>query len=213
MIAFENVTISNPGLNIENINFEIPKKSWGVLMGKIGSGKTTILEAVCGLKQISSGKILLMGKDVTSLHPSERNIGYLPQDSALFPTMTVFENIAFAMKIRKWENKRILSRVTEIAGILKIENIIDRKIQRLSGGETQMAALARALSFEPSILCLDEPLNSLDGETKGKMYAALRAVKENTGITAICVTHSDEEAGEIGDLKLMIRDGKILACP
>src|SRR5205085_1321628 len=135
-----------------------------------------------------SGRIVLMDRDVTNLKPAERGIGYVPQDGALFPTMTVQEHLAFALRIRHWERRRIEETVTEIAGLLGLQHLLDRKPAGLSGGEAQRVALGRALSFHPGVLLLDEPLSALDEATRAEMYELLRAVRRRTGVTALHVT-------------------------
>ena len=207
MIKIDDLTIKVDNFSLESISFEVPHKSWGVLMGKSGSGKTTIIETICGLRKISSGKILLDGKDITHLPPSLRKIGYVPQDVALFPTMTVKENIAFPLETGKWNRKRISERIDEISGMMGIEKLMNRTPGDLSGGESQLVAIGRALSFEPSILCLDEPLSSLDGETREKIYLTLEKLKKDTAITTLLITHNPDEAGRLGDLVIELKSG------
>lgn len=178
-------------------------------MGKSGCGKTTILESVCGLRKIRTGKIILGDTDATGFHPLERNIGYVPQDTALFPTMTVFENIAFPLRVRKWKNDAAAARVGEIAGLLGIEKLLGRSPVNLSGGEKQLAAIGRALAFSPKYLCLDEPLSSLDEDRKEDLFVMLEKIKKSINVTTLHITHSQTEAERLGDIILILKDGKI----
>jgi molybdate/tungstate transport system ATP-binding protein len=214
VIAVENVTIRQGEFVLTGIGFQVPKGEYAVLMGKTGSGKTTLLEAICGLRPIAApGRILLMGHDVTRLKPAERGIGYVPQDGALFPTMTVREHLAFALRIRHWERRRIEDTVREIAAMLGVEQLLERKPTGLSGGEAQRVALGRALSFHPGALLLDEPLSALDDATREDMYELLRTVRRRTGVTALHVTHSVTEARALGDRIFVLEDGQVTAAP
>lgn len=180
-------------------------------MGKTGSGKTTLLEVVCGLNKATSGRIELMGADVTRAKPAERNIGYIPQDAALFTHMTVAEQIGFALRVRKWTKNAIAERVDELAELLAITPILRRKPFGLSGGETQRVALGRALAFRPSVLCLDEPLSALDHETRLSICEVLQAIKTNTGVTFLHITHDLNEAQRLADVMLEMEKGSIVS--
>lgn len=209
MIAVEKLTVRAGAFKLENVSFTIPTGGYGVLMGKTGSGKTTILEAVCGLKTASGGTIHLMDRDVTHLKPMFRGIGYVPQDGALFSKMTVRQHLAFAPMLRKWKAAAIDERVHELAELLGIERLLDRMPQGLSGGEAQRVALGRALSSHPTILCLDEPLSALDSDTKQEMYVLLKSVREHYNVTTLHITHSPDEARQLADCVFFIRDGQI----
>jgi len=192
---------------------DIPTGHYGVLMGKTGSGKTTLLEAICGLRAVTGGRIFLMGSEVTNLKPAGRGIGYVPQDRALFQTMTVREHLAFALTIRRWERAEIDRRVDELAELLGLQHLLVRKPQGLSGGEAQRVALGRALAFRPGILCLDEPLSALDDETRQEMYELLQKVQAHTGVTTLHVTHHRGEASRLADSILLLKNGRITAMP
>lgn len=184
------------------ISFEIPAGSYAVLMGRTGSGKTTLLEALCGLRAVECGRITLEGRDVTRLPPGQRGIGYVPQDRALFPQMSVRENIAFGPRVQRWEETRIRRRVEQLAALLGVEHLLGRMPAGLSGGEQQRVALARALAFEPVLLLLDEPLSALDEETRTSMCDALRRVHRETQATVLHVTHSRPEAAALASVVL-----------
>jgi len=194
---------------LERITFQIPTGRYGILMGPTGCGKTTILEAICGLRQVAAGSISLNGRDVTWLKPAERNIGYVPQDGALFSTMTVRDHLAFSLRIRKAAATLVEQRVADMACMLDIEHLLDRRPTGLSGGEAQRVALGRALTCRPSILCLDEPLSSLDEDMRSQMYDLLELVQQRTGVTVLHVTHSRHEAERLGHTVLRLAHGRI----
>jgi ABC-type sugar transport system ATPase subunit len=209
MIAVENLSIQAGTFLLEGVSFSIAAGEYAALMGKTGTGKTTLLEALCGLVPIRSGAILLGGGDVTRLRPAERGVGYVPQDRALFPTLTVREHLAFALHVRGWDGPAIAHRVEELSGLLGLTHLLGRKPQGLSGGESQRVALGRALAFRPSILLLDEPLSALDDETRSDMIALLRSVQKLTGVTTLHVTHSLSEARRLADRILVLDGGRV----
>jgi molybdate transport system ATP-binding protein len=209
MIRIDNVTIRVGTFALQGVSFVVPSGCYGVLMGKTGSGKSTLLEAVAGLKHVRSGIIELLGRDVTRLKPADRGVGYVPQDLALFPTQSVREHLGFALAIRGWNHPAIEERVTELAGFLGLGHLLERWPQGLSGGESQRVALGRALSFRPRVLLLDEPLSALDEETREEMYALLRRIHRETGVTALHVTHSPAEARKLGERVFLLRDGVV----
>ena len=210
MIEVQDITVIVGEFRIENVSFTIPTGKYGVLMGQTGSGKTTILESVLGLRRISKGRIRLADTDVTQLNPAVRGIGYVPQDGALFATMSVRDHLDFALMIRKAPKKQCEQRVNELAELLGIESLLDRKPDGLSGGERQRVALGRALSFYPKVLCMDEPLSALDDETRGRMCDLLEAVQRKTGTTTLHVTHNRQEAERLADCLLRIENGQVV---
>jgi ABC-type sugar transport system ATPase subunit len=209
MIAVKDLTIETGDFCLKNISFSIPTGVYAILMGRTGTGKTSLLEALCGLRPIRSGQIMLEGRDVTDLRPAERGIGYLPQDVALFGHMTVRENIVFALSIRNVSKQIIESRLTQLAGMLGLESLLSRSTGDLSGGEKQRVALGRALAANPSILCLDEPLSALDEETHGELVSLLKNIQEKEGITVLHVTHNRSESIALGNFHLFLRDGTV----
>jgi molybdate/tungstate transport system ATP-binding protein len=215
MIVVENLSlrVGRPGhpsgFALDGLSLRVPTGAHGILMGRTGCGKTTLLEAICGLKPATCGKIELGGRDVTGLPASQRGVGYVPQDLALFPTMTVADQIAFALTIRKRGADAIRQRVAELADLLGISHLLTRKPAGLSGGEGRRVALGRALSFDPPVLLLDEPLTGLDDETRDEMYALLESVRKRTGVTVLHVTHSRSDADRLGGHIFVLRDGVI----
>ncbi len=194
MIELENIAIRSGSFGLSNVNLVIPQGAYAVLMGGTGQGKTTILEAICGLRTVTSGRVLLDGADITRWKPANRGIGYVPQDLALFPSLTVRGHLEFALRLRRVSKKVMHDRVAELAHVLGIERLLERRVQRLSGGEAQRVALGRALSFRPRVLLLDEPLNALDEATRDRLCELLRSVQRDSGLTTLHITHSRAEA-------------------
>ena len=213
MISVNNLTIAQGEFVLRDVQLTVPDGQYGVLMGRTGCGKTTVLEAICGLRPLDSGSIILSGQEVTSLSPAARGVGYVPQDGALFATMTVREHLAFALKIRKVDAAATAQRISELAELLGIEQLLHRQPCDLSGGERQRVALGRAISFNPSALLLDEPLSALDDETRFQMYDVLHRVRRHTGVTALHVTHSRAEAEELADVLFVFHNGDIQQRP
>jgi len=199
VIELRGVTIQSGTFTLPRISFQIPTGEHAVLMGTTGRGKTTLLEGICGLRRIAEGQILIHGRDVTGWSAPDREIGYVPQDLALFPTLSVREHLEFALRLRKQGVQEISVRTQELSQVLGIEHLLKRSILGLSGGESQRVALGRALSFRPSVLLLDEPLSALDETTRYEMHELLRRVKASTGVTTLHVTHSVSEAESLAD--------------
>ena len=209
MIRLEQVSVRAGSFLLRDLSLSVPAGAYAVLMGRTGSGKTTLLEAICGLRAVSAGRILLAGTDVTALPPAERGVGFVPQDGALFRHLTVREHLEFALVIRRWPRERIATRVAELAGWLGLNALLDRRPAGLSGGETQRVALGRALSFQPRILCLDEPLSALDDESRAGICTVLEDVCAHTGVTALHITHNLAEAERLADCLLLLKDGRL----
>jgi molybdate/tungstate transport system ATP-binding protein len=209
VIRIENLHVEQGDFHLRDVGLEVPAGGYAVLMGRTGCGKTTVIEAICGLRRIAQGSIWLAGRNVTRLHAAERGIGYVPQDGALFSTMRVRDQLAFALTIRRRPRKEIQRRVAELADLLGIEGILHRVPRGLSGGEKQRVALGRALSFEPAVLLVDEPLSALDDHTRQQMYQVLRRVRRHTGATTLHVTHNREDAVELADQLFQFVDGRI----
>ena len=207
MIQLENITWSTGARVILNdLTLTIPSDTYAVLMGSTGCGKTTLLEVLCGLRQPQKGRVLIDGRDVTALEPRERGIGYVPQDLALFPTLKVFDQIAFALKLRSLPAD---SRVRELANELAISHLLDRQPEALSGGEKQRVAIARALAASPRLLLLDEPLSALDEAMRGEAATMLKRIQQQHHLTVLHVTHSQAEATQLADLRLSFANGRV----
>lgn len=213
MIAVEGLSVQAGAFVVEGIAFAVASGEYAVLMGRTGCGKTTLLEAICGLKRVRCGRIQLMGHDVNRLRPADRGVGYVPQDLALFPTMTVRDHLAFALELRRWDSDAAARRVEELTELLGLRALLDRRPQGLSGGEAQRVALGRALAFKPPILLLDEPLSALDDETRAGLYKLLRSVQRQTGVTVLHVTHSRAEARALGDRVFLLDHGVLRELP
>jgi len=209
MIELRDITIRAGKFSLENVSLEIPSGHYAVLMGRTGRGKTTLLESICGLRKIAGGRILIHGIDVTNWSPSDREIGYVPQDLALFPTLSVREHLAFALRLRKQSGIQVKHRIDELAALLGISHLLDRGVTHLSGGESQRVALGRALSFRPAVLLLDEPLSALDEATRHEMHSLLRQVQKTSRVTMLHVTHNSAEAEALADRRFVLADGKI----
>lgn len=211
MITVEQLAVQQGGFALRDISFTVPSGRYAVLMGRTGTGKTTILEAIGGLRAVCAGRIALGGVDVTRAKPAARNVGYVPQDAALFTSMTVGGNLAFALNVRRWPAAQSEARVQELAELLGLTGLLGRMAQGLSGGEAQRVALGRALAFHPSVLLLDEPLSALDDATRGEMHRLLGSVRDHTGVTILHVTHNAADAERLADLVLRLENGKVTA--
>jgi molybdate/tungstate transport system ATP-binding protein len=207
MIQLENITWSTGArVILDDLTLTIPSDTYAVLMGSTGCGKTTLLEVLCGLRQPQKGRVLIDGREVTSLEPRERGIGYVPQDLALFPTLKVFDQIAFALKLRGLPAE---SRVRALADELAISHLLDRQPEALSGGEKQRVAIARALAANPKLLLLDEPLSALDEAMRGEAATMLKRIQQQHHLTVLHVTHSQAEATQLADLRLSFANGRV----
>jgi len=209
VIRVENLSVRAGAFALDGVSFQIETGDYAILMGRTGSGKTTILESLCGLKTVTSGRILLNGRDVTRLKPGARNIGFVPQEAALFATMSVRGQIGFALTVRRWSKADKQRRVGELAELLGLTPLLDRKPDGLSGGERQRVALGRALAANPAVLCLDEPLSALDDATREEMYQVLQSVREHTHVTTLHITHSRAEARRLGHFVFLLDGGKV----
>ena len=213
MIELVDISIRAGAFSLADVNLSIPEGTYAVLMGGTGQGKTTILETICGLRIIEKGRVILCGKDVTREKPADRGVGYVPQDLALFPMMSVRGHLEFALRIRRWPAEAIRRRVAELAKVLHIEPLLDRDVQHLSGGEAQRVALGRALSFRPRVLLLDEPLNALDESTRDRLCELLRDVQKSTGLTTLHITHTRAEARQLADRLIVLEAGRLSERP
>jgi len=192
---------------IEDINLHIKDKEFLVLLGPSGCGKTTTLRCIAGLETPTSGNIYMGGKLVNDVPTKDRNIAMVFQSWALYPHMTVFDNIAFPLKMRKYPKDEIRRRVKEVAELLQISELLDRKPGELSGGQQQRVALGRAIVREPNVFLMDEPLSNLDAKLRVYMRAELKALQRRLGVTTIYVTHDQVEAMTMSDRIALLNDG------
>ena len=203
MIRTEEIIFNVGEFELKRLSIEIGSGEYFILLGPPGSGKTIFLECLCGLKRLTSGKIYIDGRDVTRLEPRLRGIGYVPQDYALFPHLTVEQNIAFGLRVRGITEEKIV----ETADMLGISQLLSRSIAGLSGGEKQRVALARALVLQPKILLLDEPVCALDEVTRQEVCKQLLTIQRKLGLTTIHVSHNLEEAFTVADRAAILHQG------
>ena len=197
---------------VNDLNLEINDKEFLVLVGPSGCGKTTALRMIAGLEETTSGSILIGDSDVTDVAPKDRDIAMVFQNYALYPHMSVYENMAFALRMRKFPKDQIANRVQESAKLLGLENLLDRKPKQLSGGQRQRVALGRAIVREPKVFLMDEPLSNLDAKLRVQTRAEITKLQRRLGITTIYVTHDQVEAMTMGDRIVVMRDGLLQQC-
>ncbi len=204
-----NLAKSYDGKNkvVENVNLEINDKEFVVLVGPSGCGKSTTLRMIAGLEEISEGEIHINGKKVNDIPPKDRDIAMVFQNYALYPHMTVFENLAFGLKLRKFSKQEIKERVEYAARILEIENMLERKPKQLSGGQRQRVAVGRAIVRKPKVFLFDEPLSNLDAKLRVQMRTEISKLHHQLGTTMIYVTHDQTEAMTMGDRIVVMKDG------
>jgi putative spermidine/putrescine transport system ATP-binding protein len=192
---------------VDDFNLDIEKGEFVSFLGPSGCGKTTTLRMVAGFEIPTSGKIMLDGADITEKAPNQRNVGMIFQSYALFPNMTVAQNIGFGLSVRKDSKEVILQRVDEMINLINLEKHAHKYPYQLSGGQQQRVSLARALAIHPQVLLLDEPLSALDAKIRVSLRAEIRAIQRKLGITAIFVTHDQEEALSISDRIVVMNAG------
>lgn len=198
-------------LAVDGVDLEIEEGEWVTLLGSSGSGKTTLLRILAGFESATSGTVLLQGRDVSRLTPAERNIGMVFQQYALFPHLTVAENIAYGLKMHGWDRARRAERVAEMLEIIQLSGLEKRMPGQLSGGQQQRVALARALAFGPPVLLMDEPLGALDRSLRLEMEQQFRRIHRELRPTVIYVTHDQEEALVLSDRIAILQHGRLIA--
>ena len=206
MIRLQNISWKAGAFALDNVSFAVPAATYAVLMGRTGTGKTSLVEIICGLRAPQSGQVWLNDRDVTRMAPGQRGLGFVPQDGALFPALTVAEQIGFALRIQKAPSASIDATVRELAAEMAITHLLDRRPQGLSGGEKQRVALARALAAKPGVLLLDEPLAAVDEDTQSDLIHLLKRTQQQHQITVLHVTHSRREAEALADLRLRLEN-------
>lgn len=210
MIRISDLGLHQGRFHLQKVSLNIPQGGYGILMGPSGCGKTTLLECVAGVRSYRAGHITIGDRCVDGLVPGARDIGYVPQDRALFPGLAIYRQLAFALEIRRQPSEAIARRVEELAHLLGIEKLLDRMPSHLSGGEAQRVALGRALSAKPRALLLDEPLSNLDVTLHEDMCELLQHVHHETGVTVLHVTHNPDEAAQLGTEVFSMEDGKTI---
>ncbi len=210
-VKLKNIYKKYPGgvTAVNDFNLDIEDKEFVVLVGPSGCGKSTTLRMVAGLEEITSGELLIDGKLVNDIAPKDRDIAMVFQNYALYPHMTVFENMAFGLKLRKTPKGEIKKRVAEAARILEIEHLLDRSIKALSGGQRQRVALGRAIVREPKVFLMDEPLSNLDAKLRAQMRTEIIKLHQKLQTTVIYVTHDQTEAMTMGSRIVVMKDGYI----
>jgi sulfate/thiosulfate transport system ATP-binding protein len=194
---------------LDNVDFEVPAGSLTALLGPSGSGKSTLLRAIAGLDQPDSGTITINGRDVTRVPPQRRDIGFVFQHYAAFKHMTVRDNVAFGLKIRKRPKAEVADKVDNLLKIVGLSGFQGRYPNQLSGGQRQRMALARALAVDPQVLLLDEPFGALDAKVREDLRAWLRRLHDEVHVTTVLVTHDQAEALDVADRIAVLRDGRI----
>ena len=210
MIEIRDLNITLGEFDLRDVSLEIRSGEYLVLLGPTGAGKSVLVECIVGIHRQRSGSILVGDADITPLLIEERNIGYVPQDYALFPNLTVFENIAYGLRARKWPKAEVEGEVEAMMQMLDVSHLAHRLPLNLSGGEKQRVALGRALVTKPQILLLDEPLSALDENTRYDLAMELRRIHKAVGGTFLHVCHNFQEASDLADRVAIMNSGRIV---
>lgn len=209
-IRVENVSKQFNGFKaLEDVSLDVPEGELLALLGPSGSGKTTLLRIIAGLEFPDAGTVHAYEDDVTKQNARDRNVGFVFQHYALFRHMSVFENIAFGLRVRGWKNDAVRERVHELLALIRLESLDQRYPSQLSGGQRQRVALARALAASPRVLLLDEPFGALDARVRADLRQWLRKLHDDVKVTTIFVTHDQEEAFEVADRVVVMNHGRI----
>jgi multiple sugar transport system ATP-binding protein len=195
---------------VKDVTLTVQDREFIVLLGPSGCGKTTLLRCIAGLEQVDQGRVYIGGRDVTDLPVRQRSISMVFQSYAVFPHMTVFDNIAFGLRMKKRPDSEIKKKVQDAAELLHIEELLDRYPAQLSGGQRQRVAVARAIAYEADVLLMDEPLSNLDALLRLEMRAELKRLLDELNATVVYVTHDQVEALSLGDRIAVMREGEIL---
>jgi iron(III) transport system ATP-binding protein len=195
---------------VDHVDLAIREGSFTAILGPSGCGKTTLLRCIAGLAEPDGGRIYIGSKEVTRLPSYKRNLGFVFQRPAMFPHMTVFQNIAWALELRKWPKKEIKSRVEEMLRLVRLDGLQERAYGQLSGGQAQRVVIARALAPQPDVLFLDEPLSQLDAKLRDELKLEIAEIHRRTGCTTLMVTHDQAEALAIADNVLLMHQGRIM---
>jgi sulfate/thiosulfate transport system ATP-binding protein len=194
---------------LDDVSIDVPDGSLTALLGPSGSGKSTLLRAIAGLEELDAGQVAINGKDATRTPAQKREVGFVFQHYAAFKHMTVFGNVAFGLKIRKWEKAQTSARVHELLQLVQLDGLAERYPDQLSGGQRQRMALARALAVEPQVLLLDEPFGALDAKVRKDLRTWLRRLHDEMHVTTIFVTHDQEEAMDVAEQLVVMNLGRV----
>jgi molybdate/tungstate transport system ATP-binding protein len=210
MLEIDGLEAEAGEFRLGRIDLAVEPGSYAIVLGPPGSGKSVLIETICGLRPVTRGSIRLGGKDITGLPPRERCIGYVPQDYALFPTERVWKNIIFGLRARGVPTSEIADRTGRFIEMLDLKDLLDRWPRTLSGGEQQRVALARALVTNPRVLLLDEPVSALDESTRDTVCRQLRRIQKDLGITTLHISHNLEEAFSVADVAVLMNRGRVV---
>jgi sulfate/thiosulfate transport system ATP-binding protein len=194
---------------LQDVSIEVPDGSLTALLGPSGSGKSTLLRAIAGLETLDAGRVMIRGSDVSAQPAQKREVGFVFQHYAAFKHMTVFDNVGFGLRIRKWEKSKISDRVHELLRLVQLDGLAERYPSQLSGGQRQRMALARALAVQPQVLLLDEPFGALDAKVRKDLRAWLRNLHDEMHVTTIFVTHDQEEAMDVAEQLVVMNEGRV----
>jgi sulfate transport system ATP-binding protein len=194
---------------LNDVSITVPDGSLTALLGPSGSGKSTLLRAIAGLETLDGGRVMIDDEDVSKKPTQKREVGFVFQHYAAFKHMTVFENVGFGLKIRKWDKAKIADRVHELLRLVQLDGLAERYPSQLSGGQRQRMALARALAVEPQVLLLDEPFGALDAKVRKDLRTWLRRLHEEMHVTTIFVTHDQEEAMDVAGQLVVMNEGRV----
>jgi len=194
---------------LRGVDVAVPAGTFVVVVGPSGCGKTTLLRCLAGLESVDAGRLFIGGRDVTDLEPRERDIAMVFQNYALYPTKSVFQNMAYGLKLRRLPRAEIEQRVAAAAERLQIAHLLDRRPSQLSGGQRQRVAMGRAMVREPQLFLFDEPLSNLDAALRGELRLEIKRIQRMLGATTVYVTHDQQEAMTLADLLIVMRNGEI----
>ena len=210
-LTFENVTKRfGKVVAVDNFSLTVQESEFLVLLGPSGCGKTTAMRMVAGLEDVTIGNIYIDDDNITDLPPRKRNVSMVFQNYAVWPHMTVYENIAYPLRLKKVPKVEMDAKVKDVAKLVKIDMLLDRYPSQLSGGQQQRVAVARAIAVEPKIFLMDEPLSNLDAKLRGSMRTELKAIHAKTGATTVFVTHDQSEAMSMADRIVVMKDGEVI---
>ena len=210
MLRIEDICVTLGDFSLKSFSLHAPPGTYLVLLGPTGTGKTVLLETIAGLNRPTAGCIRINGEDVTHLAPEKRHLGVVYQDYALFSHLTVFNNIAFGLRLKGIPGNELKKAVEEMAGFLEMGHLLKRRPNRLSGGERQRVALARALVMKPYVLLLDEPLSALDRSSRDRIQRELKRIHVELSVTIVHITHNLKEAFSLADRLVLMKDGRLL---